>query len=98
MAPGANYGEGVAVFEPTHGSAPKYAGQNRMNPMAQLLSGMMMLRYIDEPEAADRLERAIAELIAEGKNLTSDMYPTRDDPSAVGTSELADALIAKLQA
>jgi isocitrate dehydrogenase (NAD+) len=98
MAPGANYGEGVAVFEPTHGSAPKYAGQNRMNPMAQLLSGMLMLRYLEEPDASTRLERAIAELIVEGKSLTYDMYPTRDDPNAVGTSELADALIAKLQA
>jgi isocitrate dehydrogenase (NAD+) len=98
MAPGANYGENVAVFEPTHGSAPKYAGQNRMNPMAQLLSGMLMLRYIEEQDASVRLERAIAELIVEGKNLTYDMYPTRNDPNAVGTSQLADALIAKLQA
>jgi isocitrate dehydrogenase (NAD+) len=98
MAPGANYGEKVAVFEPTHGSAPKYAGQNRMNPMAQLLSGMLMLRYIEEREASARLERAIAELIVEGKNLTYDMKPTRDDPTSVGTSEVADALIAKLQA
>jgi isocitrate dehydrogenase (NAD+) len=98
MAPGANYGEGVAVFEPTHGSAPKYAGQNRMNPMAQLLSGMLMLRYIEERDAAKRLEAAIAELIAEGKNLTYDMYQSREDPRAVGTSQLADALIAKLQA
>jgi isocitrate dehydrogenase (NAD+) len=97
MAPGANYGEGVAVFEPTHGSAPKYAGQNRMNPMAQLLSGMLMLRYIEEREASVRLERAIAELIAERKNLTYDMYQSRNDPNAVGTSELADALIEKLQ-
>ncbi len=98
MAPGANYGDGVAVFEPTHGSAPKYAGQNKVNPIAQLLSGMLMLRYIEERDAAARLERAIAELIVEGKSLTYDMKPTRDDPTAVGTSELADALIAKLQA
>jgi isocitrate dehydrogenase (NAD+) len=98
MAPGANYGEGVAVFEPTHGSAPKYAGQNRMNPMAQLLSGMLMLRYIEERDAAKRLEAAIAELIAEGTNLTYDMYQSREDPRAVGTSEVADALIEKLQA
>jgi isocitrate dehydrogenase (NAD+) len=97
MAPGANYGEGVAVFEPTHGSAPKYAGQNRMNPMAQLLSGMLMLRYLEERDAAARLEAAIAELIVGRKNLTSDMYQSRDDPNAVGTSELADALIAKLK-
>ena len=96
MAPGANDGKDVAVFEPTHGSAPSYAGQNRMNPMAQLLSGMMMLRYLEERDAADRLERAISELIAEGKNLTYDMYQSRVDPNAVGTSQVADALIAKL--
>jgi isocitrate dehydrogenase (NAD+) len=97
VAPGANYGDGVAVFEPTHGSAPKYAGQNRVNPIAQLLSAVMMLRYLDEAEAADRLEGAIAELIVEGKSLTYDMKPTRDDPTAVGTSDVADALIAKLE-
>ena len=98
MAPGANYGNGVAVFEPTHGSAPKYAGQNRMNPIAQLLSGMLMLRYLEERDAAARLEAAIAELIVEGTSLTYDMKLNRDDPTAVGTSEVADALIAKLQA
>jgi isocitrate dehydrogenase (NAD+) len=98
LAPGANFGEGIAIFEPTHGSAPKYAGQNRVNPMAQMLSGMMMLRHLDEPEAADRLEGAIAELIREGKSVTYDMKPTRDDPTAVGTSEVADAIIDKLGA
>ncbi len=96
LAPGANYGESVAVFEPTHGSAPKYAGQNKVNPMAQLLSGMLMLRHLDEPEAAERLEEAIAEVILEGKSVTYDMKPTRDDPTAVGTSEVADAIIEKL--
>jgi isocitrate dehydrogenase (NAD+) len=96
VAPGANYGEGVAVFEPTHGSAPKYAGQNKANPIAQMLSGMLMLRHLDELEAADRLESAIAELIREGKSVTYDMKPNRDDPSAVGTSQVADALIEKL--
>jgi isocitrate dehydrogenase (NAD+) len=96
LAPGANYGEGVAVFEPTHGSAPKYAGQNRVNPMAELLSGMLMLRHLDERAAADRLEEAIAEVIREGRSLTYDMKPTRDDPTAVGTSEVADAIIEKL--
>jgi isocitrate dehydrogenase (NAD+) len=98
VAPGGNYGRGVAVFEPTHGSAPKYAGQNRVNPIAMLLSGMLMLRHLGEPDAAERLERAIAELIREGTSVTYDMKPTRDDPTAVGTSEMADALIAKLQA
>jgi isocitrate dehydrogenase (NAD+) len=96
MAPGANYGDDAAVFEPTHGSAPKYAGQNKVNPMAQLLSGMLMLRHLGEDEAADNLERAIADVIREGESVTYDMKPTRDDPTAVGTSEVADALIEKL--
>jgi isocitrate dehydrogenase (NAD+) len=96
LAPGANFGDDVAVFEPTHGSAPKYAGQNRVNPMAQLLSGMLMLRHLGELEAAARLEDAIAEVIREGRSVTYDMKPTRDDPTAVGTSEVADAIIDKL--
>jgi isocitrate dehydrogenase (NAD+) len=96
MAPGANHGDEVAVFEPTHGSAPKYAGQNKVNPMAQLLSGMLMLRHLGEGEAADALESAIAEVIREGESVTYDMKPTRDDPTAVGTSEVADAIISKL--
>jgi len=98
VAPGANYGEGVAVFEPTHGSAPKYAGQNKVNPIAQLLSAMLMLRHLDEADAAQRLEAAIADVIREGTSLTYDMKPTRDDPTAVGTSEVADAIIEKLEA
>jgi isocitrate dehydrogenase (NAD+) len=98
MAPGANFGEGIAIFEPTHGSAPKYKGQNKVNPMAQMLSGVMMLRYLEEHEAAERLEAAIADVIREGKSVTYDMKPTRDDPSAVGTSEVADAIIDKLGA
>jgi isocitrate dehydrogenase (NAD+) len=98
MAPGANYGESVAVFEPTHGSAPKYAGQNKANPMAQMLSAMLMLRHLDETDAAARLEQAIADVIREGKSLTYDMKPTRDDPTAVGTSEVADAIVEKLGA
>jgi isocitrate dehydrogenase (NAD+) len=98
MAPGANFGEGIAIFEPTHGSAPKYAGQNKVNPMAQMLSGVMMLRYLEEGEAADRLEAAIADVIREGANVTYDMKPTRDDPTAVGTSEVADAIVDKLGA
>jgi isocitrate dehydrogenase (NAD+) len=96
VAPGANYGEHVAVFEPTHGSAPKYTGQNKVNPIAQLLSGVLMLRHLEEREAADRLETAIADVIREGKSLTYDMKPTRDDPTAVGTSDVADAVIEKL--
>jgi isocitrate dehydrogenase (NAD+) len=97
VAPGANYGENVAVFEPTHGSAPKYAGQNKVNPMAQLLSGMLMLHHLGEHVAAQRLEQAIAAVIAEGKSVTYDMKPTRDDPTAVGTSDVADAIIDKLE-
>ena len=96
VAPGANIGEHAAVFEATHGSAPKYKGQNRVNPMAQMLSGMLMLRYLEEREAADRLEEAIAEVIREGASVTYDMKPSRDDPSAVGTSEVADAIVEKL--
>jgi isocitrate dehydrogenase (NAD+) len=98
VAPGGNYGEHVAVFEPTHGSAPKYAGQNKVNPIACLLSGVMMLRYLEEDDAATRLEGAIAELISEGKSVTYDMKDSRDDPTAVGTSHVADALIEKLRA
>jgi isocitrate dehydrogenase (NAD+) len=98
VAPGANYGDDVAVFEPTHGSAPKYAGQNKVNPIAQLLSGMLMLRHLGEQGAAQRLERAIADVVAEGESVTYDMKPTRDDPTAVGTSEVADAIIEKLEA
>ncbi len=98
VAPGANYGESVAVFEPTHGSAPKYAGQNKVNPIAQMLSGVLMLRHLDERSSADRLEQAIAAVISEGESVTYDMKPTRDDPTAVGTSEVADAVIEKLEA
>ncbi len=98
VAPGANYGDDAAVFEPTHGSAPKYAGQNKVNPIAQMLSGVLMLRHLDERGAADRLERAIASVIAEGKSVTYDMKPSRDDPTAVGTSQVADAVIEKLEA
>jgi isocitrate dehydrogenase (NAD+) len=98
LAPGANFGEGIAIFEPTHGSAPKYAGQNKVNPMAQMLSGVMMLRHLEEAEAADGLETAIAEVIAKGSSVTYDMKPTRDDPTAVGTSQVADAIVERLGA
>ena len=96
LAPGANFGEGIAIFEPTHGSAPKYAGQNKVNPMAQMLSGVMMLRHLEERDAADNLEQAIAQVIREGKCVTYDMKPARNDPTAVGTSEVADAIIEQL--
>jgi len=97
LAPGANIGEGIALFEPTHGSAPKYTGQNKVNPMAMMLSGVLMLRHIGEVKAADRLEKAIAVVIKEGKSVTYDMKSYRDDPSAVGTSQVADAVIEKLK-
>ncbi|MDQ6695384.1 MAG: isocitrate/isopropylmalate dehydrogenase family protein [Chloroflexota bacterium] len=97
VAPGANFGQEVALFEPIHGSAPKYTGQNKANPMAMMYSGVMMLNWIGEKGAASRLERALDETIAEGVNVTYDLKPTRDDPSAKGTSEVADALIAKLK-
>src|SRR5215210_7373872 len=93
LAPGGNFGAHAAVFEPTHGSAPKYAGQNRVNPMAMMLSGVMMLRHLEEREAAERVEAAIAAIIAEGRSVTYDMKPSRDDASAVGTSQVADAII-----
>ncbi len=98
VAPGANFGEDAAIFEPTHGSAPKYAGQNKVNPMAMMLSGMLMLRHLDETESAERLEEAIADVVREGARVTYDMKPSRDDPSAVGTSEVADAIIDKMGA
>jgi isocitrate dehydrogenase (NAD+) len=96
VAPGANFGDEVAVFEPTHGSAPKYAGQNKVNPIAEMLSGTLMLRHLGEDDAADRLESAIADVIAEGRSVTYDMKPRRDDPTAVGTSEVADAIVDRL--
>ncbi|HWZ17729.1 MAG TPA: isocitrate/isopropylmalate dehydrogenase family protein [Ktedonobacteraceae bacterium] len=96
VAPGANIGSQYAVFEPVHGSAPKYAGQNKVNPMAMMFSGVLMLRYLGETNAACRLEKAIAAVIAEGKNVTYDLKPRPDDPSAVGTSQVADAVIEKL--
>jgi isocitrate dehydrogenase (NAD+) len=97
LAPGANMGDDIAVFEATHGSAPKYTGLNKTNPMAMMFSGMLMLRHIDEADAAARLEQALADVIAEGSNVTYDMKPNRDDPTAVGTSQVADAVVARLQ-
>ena len=96
VAPGANIGTEAAVFEATHGSAPKYTGQNKVNPTAMILSGKLMLDHLGEREAAKRLEDAVASVIAEGMSVTYDLKPTRDDPSAVGTSEYADAIIARL--
>jgi isocitrate dehydrogenase (NAD+) len=97
VAPGANIGTEAAVFEATHGSAPKYTGQNRVNPTAMILSGKLMLEHLDERDAARRLEGAVAAVIAEGERVTYDLKPTRDDPTAVGTSEYADAIIERLR-
>lgn len=97
VAPGANLGDGgIAVFEATHGSAPKYKGQNRVNPTAMILSGGLMLEHLGELDAARRLERAVAKVIAEGRQVTYDLKADRSDPSAVGTREMAQAIIAAL--
>jgi isocitrate dehydrogenase (NAD+) len=96
VAPGANIGPNGAVFEATHGSAPKYKGQNKVNPTALILSGMLMLRHLKEFDAAARLEHAVATVIAEGKSVTYDMKVNRNDSSAVGTREMTDAICQKL--
>ncbi|SFI34259.1 isocitrate/isopropylmalate dehydrogenase family protein [Planctomicrobium piriforme] len=98
VAPGANIGTEGAIFEATHGSAPKYKGLNKVNPVALILSGRMMLEHLGEKEAAAKLERAVTAVIAEGKDVTYDMKPDRNDPTAVGTQEMADAIIKKMQA
>jgi isocitrate dehydrogenase (NAD+) len=96
LAPGANIGTEYAVFEATHGSAPKYRGLNKVNPMALMLSGIMMLRHMGETAAAEKLDKAIASIIEEGKPVTYDMKPTPDDPTVASTSGVADAIIAKI--
>ncbi len=97
VAPGANIGDNSAMFEAVHGSAPKYKGKNKVNPTALIMAGKMMLEYLGEMDAAQRLERAVAAVIAEGKAVTYDMKADRNDPTAVGTSQMADAIIAKLK-
>jgi len=97
VAPGANLGEHYAVFEPVHGSAPKYKGLNKVNPLAMILSGVMMLRHLAEFKAADRLEQAVASVIEEGKDVTYDLKPKPDDTSAATTSGMADAIIARMK-
>jgi isocitrate dehydrogenase (NAD+) len=96
LAPGANIGDEYAVFEATHGSAPKYKGLNKVNPLAMMLSGIMMLRHIGETAAAEKLDHAVASVIKEGKYVTYDMKPSPDDPSAATTSGVADAIISKI--
>lgn len=97
VAPGANIGDKGAIFEATHGSAPKYKGLNKVNPTALILSGALMLRHLGKIAEADKLENAVAAVIAEGKNVTYDMKADRNDPTAVGTSEMADAIIEKVK-
>ena len=93
VAPGANIGDDCAVFEATHGSAPRYKGMDKVNPTALILSGMLMLRHLEETDAADQLEAAVGRVIAEGEYVTYDMKPNRDDPTAVGTKRMAQASI-----
>ena len=97
LAPGANIGDQTAVFEPVHGSAPKYAGQNKVNPVATILSGVLMLHHLGETRAADRLEKAVAGVLREGRSVTYDLKASRNDPGIVGTRQMADAIIAKLK-
>ncbi|MCU0641113.1 MAG: isocitrate/isopropylmalate dehydrogenase family protein [Candidatus Margulisbacteria bacterium] len=96
IAPGANHGDEIAVFEAIHGSAPKYAGQNKVNPVAMILSAVLMLDHLGEKAAAQRLDKAVAKVIAAGKSVTYDLKPDRNDPTAVSTSQMADAIIAAL--
>ena len=96
VAPGANIGHDMAVFEPVHGSAPKYAGQNKVNPTATILSGVLMLRHLGEFDAAQRVETAVRRVLSEGRSVTYDLKSTRDDQTAVGTQEMADAIIAAM--
>ena len=96
MAPGANIGEEYAVFEPTHGSAPDIAGTNTINPCAIILSAVLMLRYIGEQDAGNMLEKAIAAVLEESKDVTRDFKDDMNDPTAVGTKEMAQAIIQKM--
>ncbi|MDR2171314.1 MAG: isocitrate/isopropylmalate dehydrogenase family protein [Planctomycetaceae bacterium] len=93
VAPGANIGNNVAIFEATHGSAPKYKGQNKVNPTALILSGVLMLKHLKEFNAAKKLENAVATIIAEGKYVTYDLKHDQNDKNAVGTKEMAEAII-----
>ncbi|MBC7229405.1 MAG: isocitrate/isopropylmalate dehydrogenase family protein [Actinobacteria bacterium] len=90
VAPSANIGDDIQVFEPVHGSAPKYTGMNKVNPTAQILTGVLMLHHLGEEEAARRIYEATAAVIAEGKTVTYDLG------GDAGTSEMADAIIARL--
>src|SRR5690606_39269477 len=96
VAPGGNIGADAAVFEPIHGSAPTHAGKNVANPVAMLLSGVMMLRHLNEQDAAERVENAVATVIGRGEKVTYDLRADRDQSKAAGTTDMADAIIAEL--
>lgn len=98
VAPGANIGDGIAVFEATHGSAPKYKGLNKANPMAVILSAVLMLRYMGAAREAEILERSVCDVVREGLRVTYDLKPKRDDTTAVGTKEMADGIVDKISA
>ena len=97
VAPGANIGKDIALFEPVHGAAPKYTGLNKVNPTAMILSGVLMLEYLGEKKAASALENAVFDVIREGKFVTYDLKERRDDPAAVGTQEMAEAICLRLR-
>jgi isocitrate dehydrogenase (NAD+) len=97
VAPGANIGDAYAVFEATHGSAPKYTGTNKVDPAALILSGVLMLRHIGEADAAERLEEAVATVIDEGRYVTYDLKPFHEQGMAVGTQGMAEEIIKKIR-
>ncbi|MEW6087854.1 MAG: isocitrate/isopropylmalate dehydrogenase family protein [bacterium] len=97
VAPGANFGDDMVLFEPVHGSAPKYKGLNKSNPAAMILSGVLMLKYMGEGARADKLENAVSEVIREGKAVTYDLKNSPADPGAAGSKEMADAIIGKIK-
>jgi len=97
LAPGANIGNDLAVFEPVHGSAPKYAGKNKVNPSATILSGSLLLNYLGEKEASSKIDRAVSEVVTENKFVTYDLKPTRDDRTAVGTTQMAEAIAKRIK-
>lgn len=97
IAPGANIGDGIALFEPVHGSAPKYAGKDKVNPTATILSAVMMLDYLGERKAAEKLDAAVRFIIQQGQEVTYDLKADRNDPSAVGTQQMADAICKRIR-
>lgn len=97
LAAGANIGDRIAIFEPTHGSAPKYAGKNKVNPIATILSASLMLKYLGETKKSKILEQAVEDVIRDNSSVTYDLKPTRNDPTAVGTKETALAIVKRIE-